>query len=422
MRALIAARKSTKVDGSEGHSLHTQDQYSRVFCERLTWPVAGVAKDTVSGRTAPIDRKFLGRWLRERYTEFDAVVAFASDRLSRGDQEDWTRIEHWATEHSKVLVVVDSATGVRYPARDDSDYWQWTALKRQAGKEWDAIRERNIRSQTAIMESGHFLGRPPFAYLLTGPKYGKTLMVDEARRALAEGIFDRALAGVSVRGIAMWLRSQGVEGATQSLVVGAVNNWIYAGRVERNGQAYMQCPAIVAPSVLLAAQKALAGRARKAKGGAPSPEPALLVPKCAEHGTSMYRRGGGVAYYCLGHFAAPCDPVDAAVLRIVTSSDEPEMSVQIVEDETADKIEGLKRDQRQALEAGDIETVTALHAEIKALGKPVGPREEVRPTGRTVGEALAGLPRDELRKVLARWEVRLRADGGMKVMTPWARG
>ena len=42
----------------------------------------------------------------------------------------------WATRHGKALVIVD---GPMYPARDDSDYWSWTAEKRQARKEWESI-------------------------------------------------------------------------------------------------------------------------------------------------------------------------------------------------------------------------------------------------------------------------------------------
>jgi site-specific DNA recombinase len=99
-RALIAARKSTKVDGREGYSLHTQDEHARAFVERQGWEVVGVASDTISWRVAPIDRKDLGTWLAEPH-RFDVVVAYQTDRLSRGNEEDWTRIEHWATEHDR---------------------------------------------------------------------------------------------------------------------------------------------------------------------------------------------------------------------------------------------------------------------------------------------------------------------------------
>jgi DNA invertase Pin-like site-specific DNA recombinase len=201
-RALIAARKSNKVDGGEGHSLDTQDDHSRAFCERLGWEIAGVARDTISGRVAPIDRKDLASWLSEPW-RFDVVVAYASDRLSRGEDTDWSRIESWAADHGKTLVLVDSGTGIRYPARDDSDYWQWTAAKRQAGREWESIRERLVRAHKSLEASGAFIGRPPFGYRIVGPKYSKQLEVVESLRPVIVTAFGMATDGKSLTQIAV---------------------------------------------------------------------------------------------------------------------------------------------------------------------------------------------------------------------------
>ena len=65
MRAIIAARKSNKVDSAtgEGIGLDTQDEKAREFADRLGITVVGVARDTISGRMAPIDRPELGAWL-----------------------------------------------------------------------------------------------------------------------------------------------------------------------------------------------------------------------------------------------------------------------------------------------------------------------------------------------------------------------
>ncbi len=66
-RALIAARKSNKVNTAtgEGIGITTQDERSRAFCERMGWDVAGVARDIVSGRVAPVDRRDLGECERQ---------------------------------------------------------------------------------------------------------------------------------------------------------------------------------------------------------------------------------------------------------------------------------------------------------------------------------------------------------------------
>jgi DNA invertase Pin-like site-specific DNA recombinase len=109
MRALIAARKSNKVDSAtgEGIGLDTQDEKARAFCDRLGLTVVSVARDTISGRLAPIDRPDLGSWLTDpaRLALFDCVVAYRADRLSRGEDTDWSRIETWAADHGKTLVL-----------------------------------------------------------------------------------------------------------------------------------------------------------------------------------------------------------------------------------------------------------------------------------------------------------------------------
>jgi hypothetical protein len=67
MRAIIAARKSNKVHSAtgEGIGLDTQDEKAREFADRLGITVVGVARDTISGRMAPIDRPDLSAWLSD---------------------------------------------------------------------------------------------------------------------------------------------------------------------------------------------------------------------------------------------------------------------------------------------------------------------------------------------------------------------
>lgn len=417
-RALIAARKSTKAEGGvEGVSLHTQDQRARDFCERMGWEVAGAARDTISGRVAPIDRKELGAWLADP-TGFDVVVAYRTDRLSRGDQEDWTRIEHWATEHGKVLCIVDSGTGMRYPARDDSDYWQWQATKREAGREWENMRERAMRSMEALQAAGSFATNPPWAYRIVGSYKARRLEVREDRRATIEQVFRMAIDGSSLWQIA---RATGLP--NDRFVRRVILNWAYAGRLERNGVHYMDCPPIVDAATLVRAQAAMRSRNRKPQGGRPSLEPALLIPRCAEHDKPMYRSGpNATTYRCPHHFTIMRDRVDRAVLRIVHDSSEPERRLVVMPGrDHADEIERAKRDRRQALERDDLDAVTSLTVELKRLqALPVEPaKTEWKPTGRTVGEAMAELPRDELRKALKNWLVEINPNGHVVVTSPW---
>ena len=89
--------------------IDTQDEKSRAFCERAGITVVHVAADTKSGTVAPWDRKHLKPWVTdpEKMRGYDAIVAYKTDRLSRGTQEDFTRIEFWATSNGKRLIIVD---------------------------------------------------------------------------------------------------------------------------------------------------------------------------------------------------------------------------------------------------------------------------------------------------------------------------
>jgi DNA invertase Pin-like site-specific DNA recombinase len=432
MRALIAARKSTKVEGGrEGQSLHTQDEGAREFCERLGFEVVGVARDTISGRVAPVDRKELGAWLKTP-ERFDAVVAYRTDRLSRGDQEDWTRIEHWATERGKTLIIVDSGNGLRYPARGDSDYWQWQATKREAGREWDTIRERNIRSQAALVKSGSVTGPPAFGYRIVGERYAKRYEVVEHEAQIVREAFRRVTEGDSLTKVGAWLREATGRRWPESSVRRTIGCWTYAGRVERNGQHYADCPPILTPSEIAAAQKAMHSRNKKDRGGRWSPDGgALVVYVCGECGSKMYRKGRPPwqCYWCVGGhgFSVPCDKADQAVLATVLTSTEKIKEYRPVPGRNyRDEIEALKRDRLQAMSREDEDAVMAIWQKIKELeAEPVEPdRAELVETDREVGAEMRKLDRAALREALRAWTfyVRLGDDGRHKFrcVAPWA--
>ena len=207
--AIVAARLSRKHRSGQGIGIDTQDSYSREFAERDGWNVIAVVADTKSGTVAPWDRKNLKQWVTEpdKLALYDVIIAYATDRVSRGDQEDFTRIEHWATAHGKRIIIVD---GPQYPARDDADYWRWQAEKRLARQEWEQIRERNGRFQRQIIARGKLVGGAPWGYEITGDEYDKTIVPSELGRKWVPRIFDRCIAGDSLADIAAWLDSEGV--------------------------------------------------------------------------------------------------------------------------------------------------------------------------------------------------------------------
>lgn len=444
-RALIAARKSNKkvgVKGGEGINLTTQDEKSRGFCVRNGMTIVDVAKDIISGRVAPIDRKELGAWLSDpaKRAQFDCIVAYAGDRLSRGEDTDWSRIETWAADHGKTLILIDEGgTGVHYPARGDSDFWQWSAVKRQSSQEWHAIHDRIAAATCTIMSAGGWCGTAPFGYTITGEIYRKHLQVIEALRPIIATVFTMAIAGDSLRVIADWLSASEIktergqstwnEGAVRQMI----QNDTYSGTTNRHCAGCdsthpLGAPAIVDMATQKRAQAALKSRARgKARtGGRPSGNPAMLVPLCVNCGVGMYRTGptkvtnkAGRTYFKPAYYSCKmrtkdgqrvgcrttvrCDATDNAVNAIMASETADEMTVSVTYPAAAleSAIEAVRRDERAAFERDDFgalqdyrETRLKLEDELEDAETELVATVS---TGRTIGDVWNALKPSERR-------------------------
>lgn len=452
VRALIAARKSNAVDSEtgEGIGLDTQDEYARQFCERLTWEVVGAARDTISGRLAPIDRPDLGSWLGDpaKLALFDVVVAYRADRLSRGEDTDWSRIETWAADHGKTLVLVDSSTGIRYPARDDSDRWQWMSAKTQAGKEWNDIRERIIRSQCRIMRDGFWVGQAPWGYQIVGSKYRKSLVADAKLADYIKAVYDRAIEGQSLRDIAAWLTGEGVptergmkvwhEGVVRNILGNETYTGVNVRKCAECGSSHnLAVPVLVDMATQRRALNALKSRYTKSvNGGRPSAEPAMLVPACMGCGVQMYRDKPGGSYWCKPrtvngerkgcNLRVRCDMADKRADAIISADREPEIVTTITYPAAAleSEIEKIRRQERAAFELDDYEKMTELRGQRQALEAELATTDRERavsmPTGRTIGECWTELNPSERRAWIKKlgFKVELSATG-IRVRYPW---
>jgi len=342
-RALIAARLSQlQRDGRQGIGIDTQDEKSRAFCEQEGMTVVAVVADTKSGTVAPWDRKNLKPWVTdpERLGMYDVIVAYKTDRLSRGTQEDFTRIEFWATSNGKRLIIVD---GPQYPARkgghEQPDYWQWHAEKMAARKEWENDRERVVRATDKLRRENKFVGRIPWGYVTEGPKYDRRLTATDLGREYIPQIYDLVIAGHSLAAICEWLDSlhlwQKRDPDTGELtdvpwwpgrVRDMIRNPVYRGhywmtRIERDPEtgevAWSEkwehsCEALIDARRFRLANEALAGREKRGPAGEPQTRAmlkgAIKCPHC--EGSSMNRltcrasskHGGGTyTYYrCTG--------------------------------------------------------------------------------------------------------------------------
>jgi hypothetical protein len=336
------------------------------------------------------------------------VIAYRADRLSRGEDTDWSRIETWAADHSKTLILVDGSTGIRYPARDDSDRWQWMSAKTQAGKEWHDIRERIVRSQCRIMRDGYWTGRAPWGYRITGDRYRKSLAVDPTLADYVPAVYARAIQGESLQKIADWLTVGGVPTDSgnavwnPSVVRQILSNATYSGThtrtcVECGGSHDITVPALVDMATQRRAANALRSRLRGSNnGGRPSTSPAMLVPVCDACGVPMHRHVCNVKgrryqyYYCKRHttggerrgcgLMVRCDVADARADARMRTLSVTEKTVTITYPAAAleSEIEKVRRAERSAFEADDIEKVMELRGQRAALTAELATTERER--------------------------------------------
>ena len=348
MKVIVAARLSKlQKDGRAGIGLDTQDTRSQAWAEReghevITDPIA----DTKSGTVPPMDRPNLRPWVTkpELMSQYDGIIAYRNDRLSRGVWADEARIRLWAEEHGKTLMIVD---GPQWPPRHDGDKWQWEAMATQARKEWEEDRERSMRAQRELRERGKLVGRPPWGYTSTGEKYDRCLVpTPEGKRYIPEA-FEKIAAGESLVQVAAWLTS--VTDHTwhpRTVAEKMVRCTTYRGqRRDASGRIVHECQRLVSDELFKRANANLDGRPSPrrgqrtdlAGGGA-----ALLsglvycgAPGCTAGADSpMYRispPGRPALYRCSGRGAqrrgcgasVPLDAADALMDRVMSELRRP---------------------------------------------------------------------------------------------------
>ena len=436
MRVIIAARLSSKQrkdsqGRTEGIGLDTQDEQSREFCTREGWEVVATVRDTISGSVAPMNRRNLRQWVTDpaRLAMYDGIVALKTDRLSRGEDVDWSRIESWAADHGKTLVIVSSqAGGIQYPSRGDPDYYQWMSEKRQAGRELGGMREKSGRAQKAIKAAGGWVGRAPYGYDIVGDRYGKRL---EPNAAAADVIliFDKIAEGHSLRDVARMLSEGRPSKFWPRTVETVVRNEAYKGRA-RHGADVLEVPPLVSRDLWHRAGAKLSANPRGRRGPRAGNQPALLGsllycgPCRQERGVTspMYRVGakqGHAGYYrCYGRGAdrrgcgLMLDLMTTEHLAVFMLTQGPEaqrpwVTVVTVEDGRAESIERARDALADAMAARPMDAgkVGALAAEVAAaeaapeVGQTTSEVEHRAPDGSviTIGQRWQSLPREERR-------------------------
>ncbi len=152
------------------------------------------------------DRPEFSRLLNDIKLElYDAIVVMDIDRIGRGDEEDWGRIEKIIRAHEVFIITPDKI----YNLRDDNDEIQLEVKKFLARIEYKMTTKRLHRGKVRrAKELGEWTnGSPPFPYVYN--RDTRSLEIDPEKQKVYDLIKIRALTGLSAEAIAWELNSLG---------------------------------------------------------------------------------------------------------------------------------------------------------------------------------------------------------------------
>jgi site-specific DNA recombinase len=163
-RALLVIRLSRVTDATTSPERQLAD--CQQLCSQRAYTVAGTAQDLdESGSVDPFDRKKrpnLADWLHNRQDEFDVIVAYRVDRLTRSVRH-LQQLVAWAEDHNKLVV---SATEPHFDMSTPFAAVLVALLGTVAQMELEAISERNRSAARHIIKAGKYRGsKPPWGYI-----------------------------------------------------------------------------------------------------------------------------------------------------------------------------------------------------------------------------------------------------------------
>jgi site-specific DNA recombinase len=233
LRAAIYTRVSSAKQGEEGTSLETQEQACRAYAEARGYEVAVVYRETHTGADL-FERAQLTR-LRDaiRGGDIDVVIVYALDRLSRNQ----AHLGFIYTESDRAGVAIELVS----EDLDATPEGQLLQAVRGYIAETERLRitERTRRGIRARVEEGRPITGPkaPYGYRWRD-EHKSGYDFDPVTAPIARRIYDRVLAGDSLRSIAMALTAEGVptptgRGKRWEVVTlhSVLKNPIYTGQV-----------------------------------------------------------------------------------------------------------------------------------------------------------------------------------------------
>lgn len=422
MRIGIAARLSRKVNADDTArgvqtGIESSDAALIDWAKREGHEIVFIAADFKSGTTHPWERPNLRPWVTEpgKIAQYDAIVAYRFDRLSRGDDRSTSMIELWAYENGKQLLTED---GLKFPC-EGADGIRWDVTKRIAHEEWLKISERYKRMTAYLRKEGFHVGRAPFGYRSApAPGGHKTLVIDPVEAELIRDVATWYLDGMSLDDICSRLNTLGrlprrMKNGHQpvwapSTISKVIHNEAIAGRQKNlTGRTILKTEPILTREVWEAVITRLAVRTKR-KGISQSKAPALLtsIIVCADCDRPMYRSGRApnLYYYCRVKGCAATiriDVADAEVHAAMSTDDRRDVLEILVAGSAHDaEIAEVKRDLAEAVEAEQFDRMPELQAELARLrtlpAEP--PRVERVESDQTVAEMWAAMADDVARR------------------------
>ncbi len=209
-RALIVTRLSRVTEATT--SPERQLEECRDYCERRGWEVVSVAEDLdVSGSVDPFDRKKrpnLARWLAGEAEQFDVIVAYRVDRLTRSIRQ-LQKLVNWAEDNGKLVV---SATEAHFDMTSPFAAVLIALIGTVAEMELEAISERNASSHQYRVQQGHYRGStPPWGYKPQQDEEGTWRLVQDGEQTkIIHEVVGRILEKEPLQQIARDLTARGV--------------------------------------------------------------------------------------------------------------------------------------------------------------------------------------------------------------------
>lgn len=208
-RALIVTRLSRLQDNTT--SPERQVQACRELISQRGYEEVGVAEDLdISGSIDPFDRKKrpqLASWLHERSNEFDCIVVYRLDRLTRSTI-NLNKLFAWSLDHGKTVVSATEAVDLSTPV----GRLIANVVGFLAEGELEAIRERTKSSANHLIKTGRYRGSvPPWGYRPDKSTGDWRLIPDPEQVRVIHEVARRVIGGESLNSVSHDLTRRGIK-------------------------------------------------------------------------------------------------------------------------------------------------------------------------------------------------------------------